>query len=296
MKYAVVDTGSNTIRLAVYDYENGTLTQLYNEAIFANLAGYIENNHLSEAGICAAAEAILTHKDKAAEFGCQLHVFATAAIRNAENCNEICASLFHRTSIPVDLISGDDEARLSFYGACTDFPVAKGVMADVGGGSSEVILFENKNAVSFHSVPWGGLKAFKDFVGNGLPNMEQIEAIRSAITDVLKKQPAFEGQCADTLCVVGGSVRAALTLASVFTGADALSLTVIDNMLTHITKKPDAALESIRMHAPKRATTIAPALAIYSAIGHFFGADKILLSDKGIKEGYVLKKLLVPQS
>ena len=138
MTYAVVDTGSNTIRLAVYDDQDGKLTQLYNEAIFANLAGYIENNRLTKTGIAVAADAILAHKKKAAEFGAQLHVFATAAIRNAENTEEICSFLQQQTGIPIDVISGEDEALLSFYGACADFPVEHGVMADVGGGSSEV--------------------------------------------------------------------------------------------------------------------------------------------------------------
>ncbi len=293
MKYAVADTGSNTIRLAVYEYENGALTQLYNEAIFANLAGYIENGRLTPAGITIAADAIMVHRKKAEEFGCPLSVFATAAIRNAENCAEILSELNVRTGISVDLISGDDEALLSFCGAKSDFPVEKGVMADVGGGSSEVILFERSTATAFHSVPWGGLRAFRDFVGEGLPDKSQIETIVCTVTDVLKKQAAFSGKQVNSLCIVGGSVRAAQKLAKAFAGAETLTISVVDRMLEFITESPDTAQTLIQLHAPKRATTIAPALAIYSAVGRFFGAEQILLSDKGIKEGYVLEKLVV---
>ena len=293
MRYAVADTGSNTIRLAVYDYENGVLHPLYNEAIFANLAGHIQHNRLTEEGISVAADAILTHKAKAEEFGCPLHVFATAAIRNAENCTDILRVLKARTGIDVDLISGTDEALLSFRGACPDFPVEKGVMTDVGGGSSEVILFENDTPKAFHSVPWGGLKAFCDFVGEGLPDKEQVEDIRCAITRVLEQQSEFSAQTAETLCIVGGSVRAATTLAKAFFGKDTLTLSLVDRMLDAITEDPAVSWALIQMHAPKRATTIAPALAIYSAVGHFFGAEHMLLSDNGIKEGYVLDRLLV---
>lgn len=292
MRYAVADTGSNTIRLAVYDYENGTLHQLYNEAIFANLAGHIQENRLTENGIIAATEAILTHKNKAAEYGCDLHVFATAAIRNAENCEEICDELKKRTGIDVDLISGDDEALLSFCGASPDFPVESGVMADVGGGSSEVIFFRGDTPEVFHSVPWGGLKAFCDFVEEGLPTQSEVDAIKEAITNVLKQQASFSGLHANNLCIVGGSVRAATALAKAFFGAETLSLSLVDKLLQAMVDDPAVSWALIQMHAPKRATTIAPALAIYSAVGHYFGAEQILLSDNGIKEGYVLKRLL----
>lgn len=292
MRYAVADTGSNTIRLAVYDYENGTLNQLYNEAIFANLASHIQNNRLTESGIQAATDAILTHKAKAAEYDCELHVFATAAIRNAENCTEICEELKKRTGIAVDLISGDDEALLSFCGASLDFPVENGVMADVGGGSSEVILFHGDAPEAFYSVPWGGLKAFCDFVGEGLPDQSEVDTIKEAITKVLKEQPLFAGKQADTLCIVGGSVRAATKLAKAFFGKETLNLTLVDKLLQAIVDDPAVSWALINMHAPKRATTIAPALAIYSAVGHYFGAEHMLLSDNGIKEGYVIKRLI----
>ena len=292
MRYAVADTGSNTIRLAVYDYQNGNLTQLYNEAIFANLAGHIENNRLTKTGIAVATDAILAHKEKAAEFGANLHVFATAAIRNAENTEEICSLLKQQTGISVDLISGEDEALLSFCGARSDFPVEQGVMADVGGGSSEVILFEQNSPVAFHSVPWGGLKAFKDFIREGLPSSEQVKTIRSAITDTLKTQPKFLDKRTETLCIVGGSVRAAQTLSNAFLGEELRTLSAIDRMLDSMLKNPSSAWEEVQRLTPKRAVTIAPALAIYSAIGHFFGAEKILFSDMGIKEGYVLSRLI----
>ena len=105
MRYAVVDTGSNTIRLGIYDYENGTLKCIYNKAVFANLASYIENNSLTQDGIEKAAEALLIHKKTAEEYGCALSVFATAAIRNAKNCHEICESIKELANIDIDNVA-----------------------------------------------------------------------------------------------------------------------------------------------------------------------------------------------
>ena len=292
MTYAVADTGSNTIRLAIYTYENGKLNQIYNEAVFANLAGYITDNTLTAEGIDRAVDAILKHKKTTEQYGCDLHVFATAAIRNAKNAEEICDAIKTRTGITVDLISGAEEALLSFRGARCDFPVEQGVMTDVGGGSSEVIWFEGEEAKAFRSVPWGGLKAFKDFVTEGLPDEAQMRTIIRRITEVLEQEKAFQAIKTENLCVVGGSVRAAKKLAEAILGETKITLSVVDRLLAYIISEPILSRAVICKTAPKRADTIAPALCIYAAIGHYFGAEKVYFSDNGIKEGYVLQKLI----
>ena len=68
MNYAVVDTGSNTIRMSIYKYESNCLCELFTEAVFANLAGHIKDNVLTDEGIDVCSEAIIYHKKKAEEF------------------------------------------------------------------------------------------------------------------------------------------------------------------------------------------------------------------------------------
>ena len=292
MKYAVVDTGSNTIRLSIYEHDGEKLTQLYNEAIFANLAGYIENGTLNASGIDAAIDALKQHKKIAKAYDCIPHVFATAAIRNAKNTEEICAEIEKHTHLPVDVLTGEEEATFSFFGACEDFPCANGVMADVGGGSSEIILFSDKKPTAFVSVPWGSLKAFKHFVGEGLPDENGISSIQNVISDALSKTKVFSGAKTKTLCIVGGGVRASKKLAETLLANSTLSVSAINALLDLIKSDPAFAKTVIERVAPKRAATIGPALAIYSAVGAFFDASDVAVSDKGIKEGYVLKKLL----
>lgn len=291
MNYAVVDTGSNTIRMSVYKWENGTLCELYTEAIFANLAGYISDNTLTDEGIDICCDAVLYHKKKADEFGASFHVFATAAIRNADNCSQIVEKVKEKTGINLEVLSGSDEAELSFLGACDDFPVKTGIMADVGGGSSEIILFENGKAVATQSVPIGSLKAYKSFVAGELPTKEETDAIKEEILKYIKGNKAFDGVKSDCLCLVGGGVRAARKLSALVLNCDELSVAGIEAMLdAFISDK--AFLDVFEKIIPKRKYTICPGLAIYSAIGSNFDADKIYISDKGIKEGYVKKYLV----
>ena len=292
MRYAVVDTGSNTIRLSIYECDGTSLTQIYNEAIFANLAGYIEDGALNSAGINAAIQAINQHKTVASDYDCKLNVFATAAIRNAKNSEEICKEIEKGIGLSVDILTGVEEAAFSFFGACEDFPYSDGVMADVGGGSSEIILFSGKEPTASISIPWGSLKAFKHFVGEGLPDSASIENIKNTIFDALSERKDFCNIKKETLCIVGGGVRASKNLAKVLLGKTTLSVPTIDALLDILINEPSFAQNVINAVAPKRAHTIGPALAIYSAVGAFFGANNVAVSDKGIKEGYVLKRLL----
>lgn len=292
MRYAVVDTGSNTIRLGVYETENGQLKQIHNEAIFANLAGFIENGALTEQGILRACDALVLQQKKAESLGATPHFFATAAIRNAENRDEIVEKIKTKTALTLEVLSGEDEALLSFLGASQDFPNEKSVMADVGGGSSEIILFENGEMTASKSLPWGSLKAYKTFVKGNLPTKDEIEAIKKEITKLLTETPAFSGEMRRNLCIVGGGVRAAKMLAEIFLNKTELSVPAIDCLLEIIAESPESVWRVLEEKLPKRAQTISPGLAIYSAVGHFFKGENVYISDNGIKEGYVKNRLL----
>jgi len=291
MNYAVVDTGSNTIRMSVYQWENGNLRELYTEAVFANLAGHIAENRLTDEGINVCCEAILYHRKKAEEFGASFNVFATAAIRNAENSDEIVNKVKEKTGIDLEILSGADEGELSFLGAFEDFPVTEGVMADVGGGSSEVILFKEGKIVDVQSVPIGSLKAYKNYVKDEIPTHEEANVIKKEIINHLDRNPVFREAKADSLCLVGGGVRAAYKLCGTVLGKESLSVQAVDAMLEAFCNDKNSLLLFERL-VPKRKLTITPGLAIYSAIGEYFGGDKIYISDKGIKEGYVKKYLI----
>ena len=288
MNYAVVDTGSNTIRMSVYD---DNLTELYTEAIFANLAGHIEDNCLTDEGIDVCCEALVYHRKKATEFDAEFHVFATAAIRNAKNCDIIVKKIKEKTDIDMEILSGSDEGELSFVGAYEDFGVKCGVMADVGGGSSEVIVFDDGKIISVQSVPIGSLKAYKNFVKGEIPTKVEAENIKEEIIKYLDQNPDFKNVSTDCLCLVGGGVRAANKLSKAVLNSENLSVKGVDIMLDSFCGD-ESSLFIFEKLVPKRKLTITPGLAIYSAIGNYFGADKIHISDKGIKEGYVKKYLL----
>ncbi len=289
MNYAVVDTGSNTIRMSIYEIHNGAIKEIFTEAIFANLAAHIIENKITDEGIDVCCNALVTHRETAEKYNAEYFAFTTAAIRNAENSREAVEKIFEKTGIKMEILSGDDEGTLSFLGAYDDFGVTSGIMADVGGGSSEVIVFKNGKIESICSVPWGSLKAYKNFVSGDIPTEEEAENIKNEIKRILSEN--MEPVCANDLCLVGGGVRIANKLCSMFFPDSNLNRKTVDDMLDAFIKIPDI-MEIFERISPKRKYTIIPGLAIYSAIGEFFGTDTIAISDKGIKEGYLKKRII----
>lgn len=288
MRYAVVDTGSNTIRLSVYEYENNNLCELFTEAIFANLAGHIVENTLTDEGISVCCDAIKKHKLTAKKYGAELHVFATAAIRNAKNSYEIKKAVIKNAGVDFEILSGEDEGELSFLGARNDFSACSGVMADVGGGSSEIILFENGKKQSVLSIPMGSLRAYKTFVSSEFPTEDEIKNIKSFITTHLEN--SIKRNSCQTLCLVGGGAMASRCIMTQIFNKESLDPASINELITLFSDQKN--IDVIEKFVPKRKLTITPTLAIYSAISEFFDIKNIEISDKGIKEGYVLKYLI----
>lgn len=291
MKYAIADTGSNTIRMSIYDCADGLINEIFTEAVFANLAGYIKDNELTDEGILVCCDALKKHEQTAKDYGAHFCAFATAAIRNAKNFEKIVEKVKELTNIDLEILSGTDEGELSFLGACTDFSTQSGVMADVGGGSSEVIVFENGQIKSLMSIPLGSLAAYKKFVSGEIPTSAEAESIMNEIKSQLDKNEAFKNIKANTLCIVGGGVLAAKKLSQVVLKSDRLTASDITILLSLLISRENA-LSILENLVPKRKLTITPGLCIYSALCKYFGAENIEISDKGIKEGYLKKYLL----
>lgn len=291
MQYAVVDTGSNTIRMSVYEYEKGVLLETFTEAVFANLAGFIKDSRLDDEGIKACCRALNHHKETAKKYGAPILVFATAAIRNAKNADEIVKSVKEKTGLDMQILSGQDEAELSFYGAREDFSKDSAVFADVGGGSSEIVAFSDKKPEILKSIPLGSLSAYKRFSSGEIPQNDEIENMKKAIKAAIDESDALKKVKADTLCLVGGGILAAKKLATAILGDEKIDKDAIDKMIFALKSCGDTEkiLEAL---VPKRKLTIIPGLAIYSAIAECFGVNNIELSGKGIKEGFVLKYIL----
>ena len=114
----IVDVGSNTIRLSIYQWEGRNFKLLMNKKEMAGLAGYIKNGVLSDSGILVACRVLSGFKALLANFSIdRLYVFGTASLRNIVNTEEAVDTIQAVTGLGVEVLSGADEAAFSFLGA-----------------------------------------------------------------------------------------------------------------------------------------------------------------------------------
>lgn len=291
MNYAILDIGSNTIKMTIFSKDGETLLR---KSTAAGLISYVKNGILNEEGITLLADIILQYDKIAREAGAdQLHPFATASLRAASNYQEVITEIEKRTSYTIDLVSGEEEASLSYYGVCKSLPEKKDAMIllDIGGGSCEIVAPQHSLAVS---LPVGALAMFVRFVKNILPTKDELSEIYRH-TQTLSKNAGITKQ-SDDVCATGGSLRAFCRFhAHIFKKdfhTDSNYRITRDEMVTLLTRVTEQDTETkltlIRL-LPERTHTFATALTSILAILDILGADSLTVVAGGAREGYFMK-------
>ncbi len=298
----IVDIGSNTIRLSVYKCENGENRMLMHRKTMAGVASYIKSGRLPSEGIRIICKTLTEYRRLLDNLDIRdMHVFATAPLRNISNTEEVVGSILEETSISVNVISGEEEAVLSFTGATLGLTHKKGVMIDLGGGSTEILRFEDGRILSTYSLPIGSLNLFNRYVGGFYPTEEERKKIRKAVEEQLERS-GVDLSPVTHICGVGGTVRAASQVANhFFCRADDYNIISAEELkiLLKRIRKPDSEnVHELLKIVPDRIHTIIPSLIVLETISKALNAEEITVSMCGVREGYLIKEALgdTPQS
>lgn len=298
MIYAVIDIGSNTVRLSVYKIHGDKVTNLFNEKEQASLKTYIKDGVLSEKGIDRLVSTLKKFKAVVDNFEDidELHPFATATIRDAANRSEILDRVKKEVGLDIEIISGEEEAKLAFIGASSSVEVSRGILTDIGGGSSEVVIIDQNKVIKSTSLSIGSLSAFNDYVDGLFLNKDEKKDIDTAVKDLLESNKMYREE-QELLCAVGGTARATLKFyneyyneSSYNTVMDASKLN--DMIKEFIEKEPRDILDAILAVKPDRVHTLLPGMVILNRLTKYFYCEKISISQTGVREGYVYNKLL----
>ena len=138
---AVVDIGSNSVRLVIYEGNARSLTVLFNEKVLSGLGkGLAQTNRLDDRSIASAIAALTRFRALAAQAGvAELYPIATAAAREATNGPDFIAAAEAAIGCPIHILSGADEARYAAEGVVAGFYSPDGIAGDLGGGSLELV-------------------------------------------------------------------------------------------------------------------------------------------------------------
>lgn len=197
----VIDIGSNSVRLVVFDEPLRLPTPRFNEKVLCGLGrGLGETGKLNEAGVVLALATIRRFVTLARYMQVkQLQVVATAAARDASNGPDFIARIERETGVSVRLLSGTDEAQFSAFGVLSGIPDAEGVMGDLGGGSLELVAIDKHRVTDSVTLPLGPLRL------GGIGGYNQLKTFIDARYDEVTWLKRWQGK---PLYAVGGAWRA----------------------------------------------------------------------------------------
>src|ERR1700726_4536892 len=147
-RVGVVDVGSNSLRLVVFERLGASLVVLLNEKVMSALGRGIANTgRLDPAGVELAFANLQRFVALARALDVDhLAIIATAAVREASDGEEFAAEIERQCGVPVRIVDGPEEARLSAAGVLAGIPDADGVVGDLGGGSVELVRINGGGA------------------------------------------------------------------------------------------------------------------------------------------------------
>lgn len=302
MIHAVIDIGSNTVRLSVFKVTNNPddpVVNLFNEKETVGLAGYRKDKKLTEEGIQRLIEVLKEFKYIIDNFDEINHVtpFATASLRNVENTEEVLKRVKDEVGFDILLLSGKEEAEYSFAGAYTTFDKSdRGVLLDIGGGSTEIILFKNKKIVDSASLDIGSLSVFKEYVDALFITKDERKAVDKRLLKLLDAQNMERGDF-DFIYALGGSARATLRLYNKVFDEDPLNdmmntddLKALRNYMIDLPGREK--MDLILKVKADRIHTLLPGLCILYRLAKYFHAENIKISQRGVREGIMYAKVL----
>ena len=281
MKYTVVDIGSNTVKIQIF---NADMSQVYYNSLPVGLISYIKNNVMTDAGTELLIRVLKQYTEIAADYSTdEIYYIATASLRDIANQTELLDTVFTQTGIKIEIISGYDEAKYSFGGlqySVGDSLKSSGYMIDMGGGSTEILGFRDGQLRDTVSLRLGCLRLYNAFVSGILPTSVEIEKIFN-YTDTVTPDIPWISDYGNTVYLIGGTARSLELFGKLDKYAD----------LTDTLERIGNDYELINRVTPDRLTTLIPGLAAYCRLLKRMGIDDIRVTQAGIREGYMMCKL-----
>ncbi|WP_110954539.1 Ppx/GppA phosphatase family protein [Anaerosinus massiliensis] len=303
MVHAIIDIGSNTIRLAIYKIEDEKLTVLLNKKHIAGLAAHMKKGKMTPDGINKACAALMDFKFLLENFHIEnVSAFATAALRNVSNSTEAVAEIVERTGLPIVVLSGSEEATLDFIGATHVMDAEDGLLVDIGGASTELVIYQNSEIVDAISIPIGSLNAYGQYVDSLLPDKTERKAIKEAVLAELEDYIGIEYKAQPIICGVGGTIRAASKINNYLFNLPAENQEIkapnVKKMIKLLENDEDddfissETLDVLLKTVPDRIETILPGMIILHTITKYFKGELIVVSNFGVREGYLYHNVL----
>ncbi len=294
-RIGIIDLGSNSLRLAVFERQAAALFPLLNEKVMCGLArGLSATGRLNRDGMVLALVNLRRFVALARAIGVDhLAVLATAAVRDASDGQAFADQVARECRVPVTIVDGVEEARLSAAGVLAGIPEAEGIVGDLGGGSVELVRVgrgvsgagEAARIGRGITLPLGPLRLAE--LGDGA------RAVSDAVERALAAAPVARAGAGQTLYLVGGASRAIARLHMEHTRYPlhivhhyTLARAEAEAFFEVIGRLSRKSLERITTIGKKRLEMVPLAALILRRLIAVAGPRQVTFSAFGLREGY----------
>ena len=293
---AVIDIGSNSARMVVFERTSRFGFHLLNETrsrVRISEGAYEKGGELQEPAMDRAERALREFLGIAKSYKVRkILCVATSAVRDAPNRKDFLKRIEKRLGLRIKVIDGHKEAWLGGVAAVNLLPIDNGITVDIGGGSTDMARIENRRIVETHTLNLGTVRLKELFFDKKRP----IEEAKAYIEGVLASLPtSFHSELA---IGIGGTIRA-ISKAIMQRDHHAIDLVHafeydLDKQRKFIDKIAHAPVMKLSKYGIKkdRLDTIRPGALIFLSVLEKIGAEHVMTSGVGVREGVFLSDLL----
>jgi exopolyphosphatase / guanosine-5'-triphosphate,3'-diphosphate pyrophosphatase len=304
MRVGVLDIGSNTGHLLVVDAHGGAAPlPAYSFKQPLRLAEHLdESGDVSQSGIEAltafTAEALRIAEDK----GCEdILGFATSAVRDAGNCDDVLEHVLQRTGVMIDVLAGEDEARLTFLAVRRWFGWSAGRLAvfDIGGGSLEIAGGGDEAPDVAWSLPLGAARLARTHFRDGTADEETVRELRREIRAEIARDAGhlLRGGPPDRAAATSKTFRSLARICGAAPSTDGalvprtLPLGQLREWIPKLVAMAPDELAALPGVSPSRAHQIVPGALVAEGCMDIFDLTELEICPWALREGVILERL-----
>ncbi len=299
MKYSIVDIGSNTVRIVVYSVNKDGFECLFNEKEFVQLISYVKDGTMRDEGVRNLISALRRLLMLASHFNPDgTYCFATAPFRAVKDGAKLAEIVRTFTGLEVETLSGEQEAKLGLVGAQYQMHASDGLFVDLGGGSMEASLLKRKKVLYTQSIPQGCVNVSRRFVSGLLPTDKEMKKIKNCIDSGISEFMWLdEARGLDMYCI-GGTARALGQMHQTLHGStlpmETYVMDAIDikGVYKDVLRLNAGGVKLMCRVCPGRIETLVPGAVMLWRLAKAAGAEKVHLSTYGVREGYLIQRVL----
>ncbi len=294
MKYSVIDISSSSLSMIVADADGQKNEIIFKDRKSLSLLHYLDGKKITSRGIEKLTKFVSDMKETCVRLEVQKgYLISTAVLRSIENFDEIKSAVAEKTGFPLNFIDGTTEAFCDYVANIYYATYERSVLIDFGGKSLEICDLSKNSKEDMIFFNFGTLDVRKKFVKKIQPSKKEAKKIKQYVNESFDKANLPEKNVYATAIMVGATARAVYDVYTEFANIDDDSGSLktisykkfkklVDYLLTSVDRS-----KLIMNNAPEKLYLITPAAIVFKVLFKRFGTKNIIVSDWGVKEGYL---------